>query len=72
LSAGAVRLVWRAGTGTDLPVHSGSQDAGSVWNRHDYSNGVPFAQIPALVMGQVHEASRHGPRRTDHPEWPEI
>jgi hypothetical protein len=39
-----VRLVWQAGTWTELPVNAGSQDAGSVWNRHDYSNGVKFAQ----------------------------
>ena len=44
LSADTVLLVWQARTRTELPVNSGSQDAGSVWNRHDYSNGVKFAQ----------------------------
>src|ERR1700732_2367156 len=43
------RLVWRARTWTELPVNSGSQDAGSVWNSHDYSNGVGFAQITVAI-----------------------
>src|ERR1700730_14448094 len=44
LSAGNVRLVWQAKTWTELPVNA-RQDAGSVWNRHDYSNGDQFAQM---------------------------
>src|SRR4029077_7065330 len=49
LSAGAGAPRLPAGTWTELPVNSGSQDAGSVWDRHDYSNGVRFAQIAAAA-----------------------
>jgi len=33
-----------------LPVNAGSQDTGSVWNSHDYSNGVQFAQWQCPVF----------------------
>src|SRR6185369_34970 len=45
LSAGAGRVMEHARTWTELPINSGGQNAGSIWNSHDYSNGPRFPQI---------------------------
>ena len=57
MSASAGRVVGHARTGTELPVSAGSQETGSVWNSHDYSNGVGFAQIVAAGFAFVQQGA---------------
>src|SRR4029077_5197060 len=66
LSAGAGRVVGHARTWTELPVSAGSQEAGSVSNSHDYSNGVGFAQIVAAGFARRGRESAMAPLRTEN------